>query len=382
MSRRPNAEIYPVERSPLYRMGRLRDLAAIIGMDLKLIRRLAHNRNDHYWRKERLIGEKKRLIVCPFGIMRQIHERVQSLCNRVEQPEYLHSPRRGHTAAGNADIHRSSKVVAKLDIRQFYPSTTDEHVFRFFRNRMNMTDDVAGLITKLCTVDRRLPFGSPLSPILCTLVHRELFDQIALYCRSLSLKMSLWVDDITMSGDTVTESAIWTVKQIIHASGLEYHKVKVRALSQGVIITGHYLHHAGVAAANKHHLGVRDSLADLDRTADPAARLKLVRSLIGKTNYGRSIYDPTSPVRERLDRRRDWLHAERRRLEALPIDVHAAQPLTAADLADTSVPWDTADDDVHSRFLAALAVLTPPLPDQSSPARGLTCSEVERDPEL
>jgi RNA-directed DNA polymerase len=191
--------------------------------------------------------------------MRRIHERVQSLCNRIEQPEYLHSPSRGHTAIGNAGLHNRSTVIAKLDIRQFYPSTTDEHVYRFFRSRMKMQDDVAGLTTKLCTVDGKQAFGSPLSSVLCTLVHRDLFDQFILYCRSIRLVMSLWVDDITISGDTVADSVIWAVKQFIHTKGLKYHKVKVRALRRGAVVTGHFPTQSGMAAANKHHLGVRDS---------------------------------------------------------------------------------------------------------------------------
>jgi hypothetical protein len=68
------------------------------------------------------------------------------------------------------------------------------------------------------------------------------------------------------------------------------------------------------------------------------------------------------------------LHAERRRLEALPTVVHPAQPLTAIDLTDTYVPWDTPSDNFHSQFLAALEVLIPSLPDQDS-------SRAERSPE-
>jgi RNA-directed DNA polymerase len=340
MSRKQKAEIYPIEKSPFYRMGRQRDLVPLLRIDMKTIRRLACDRHDHYWRKERQIGEKTRLIVCPFGNMREVQERIQSLCNRIEQPVYLHSPRTGHTAAGNADVHRLSKIVAKLDIRQFYPSTTDEHVFRFFRNHLKMTDDVAGLITKLCTVDGRLPFGSPLSPILCTLVHRDLFVQIYQYYQSTDIKMSLWVDDITLSGDNITSELLWDVKQFIKAKGLKYHKVKIRHLHRGAIITGFFLHPAGIAAANKHHLGVRDKLAELDGTSDTTARLKLVRSLIGSVNYGRRIYDTSTPVRIRLDQRRDWLHSERRRLEALPSVMQPRDPLAFESATGSSTPSD------------------------------------------
>jgi RNA-directed DNA polymerase len=362
MSRRPPVEVYPIERSPFYRMGRLRDLATLLNSDLRTIQRLARDRREHYWRMERQLGGKQRLIVCPFGIMRQIQERIQSLCNRIEQPKYLQSPRRGHTAIGNAGLHSRAKMVAKLDIRQFYPSTTDEHVFRFFKHRMKMRDEIAGLITKLSTVDGKLPFGSPLSPVLCTLVHRDLFDQVNLYCHTSGLVMSLWVDDITISGDTVVDSVIWMVKQFIHVKGLKYHKVKVRALSRGVVVTGHFLTQSGMAPANKHHVGVRDSLRELDNTTEPTARLSLVRSLIGKTNHARGIYAPESSVRARLDRRRDWLHTERRRLEKRPVITNSDARIIATDPKDTALPWEDPVGDVHSWFLSALAVSVPLLP--------------------
>jgi RNA-directed DNA polymerase len=348
-------ETYDIERSPFYHIGRQRDLALLLHLDLKTIKRLVRNRHSQYWRKDLQIGGKSRSIVCPFGLMREVHERLQALFNRIKQPHYLQSPRRGRSAAGNAEIHSLSNVIAKLDIRQFYPSTTDEHVYRFFHYRMEMPDDVAGLATKLCTVDGRLPFGSPLSPILCTLVHRDLFDQIDLHCRSRLLKMSLWVDDITLSGDAIPDRVIWTIKQIINAKGLRYHKVQVRVRNLGAIVTGHYLHRGGVAAANKHHLGVRDSLAGLDSTADPTARLKLVRSLIGKTNYARGIYVPHTAVRDRLDRRRDWLHAERRHLEREAFTTHPSEPPKIFGQGDTGLPWVGPAGDLHAQYLADLS---------------------------
>jgi RNA-directed DNA polymerase len=354
MPSKSTAELYSIEQSPLYRIGRQKDLVPLFGQDLKTLRRLARDRYHHYWRKDLMIGEKLRSIVCPFGTMRKLHERIQAISNRIKQPAYLHSPRRGHTAAGNADLHRFSKTIAKLDIRQFYPSTTSEHVYRFFRYRMEMCDDVAGLMTHLCTVDGKLPFGSPLSPILCTLVHRDLFDHIAQHCQFNGLIMSLWVDDITLSGETIRPSVMWTIKGIIHAKGLKYHKVQIRERLSGAIVTGHYIHRGGIAAANKHHLGVRDSLAELDSVTGTADRLKLIRSLIGKTNHGRAIYIAGTAVRVRLDSRRDWLHTERRSLERERFIRPAAHPIIPQAADDMSLPWES---QVHADYLAALSVM-------------------------
>ena len=358
MSSKRKSEIHALENSPFYRIGRQVDLVPLTGCNLKTIKVLARDRAKHYWRKEQRIGEKLRSIACPVGTLRTLHEELQSHLNRIKQPAYLYSPRRGHTARRNAGLHETSAQIAKLDIRQFYPSTTSEHVFRFFRHRMDMVDDVAGLLTKLCTIDGRLPFGSPLSPVLCTLVHRDLFDQIALYCQSLSLVMSLWVDDITISGERVSTKVLWTIRQMIHAKGLKSHKAQLRYTHLGAIITGHYLHPTGMSAANKHHLGVRDAMAALDLTPNSPERLRLLHSLIGKTNYARGIYQPGSALRARLDKRRDWLHGERRYIQRQSFISQPAKPISVLN-DDFSLPWSLPDDITRSEYLSALSRSVP-----------------------
>jgi len=175
---RRTSEIYSITQSPFWRMGRQRDLASLVRFDVKLLRLLARGGIDNYSVRDAEINGKLRTIVCPRGKMRRLHNTLKGLFNRIRQPEYLYSPRRMHTPYSNAFTHCDSNHIIKLDIKQFYPSTTSEHVYQFFRHRMRMADDVAGLLTKLCTANDKIPFGSPLSPVLCSLVHRRLFDRI------------------------------------------------------------------------------------------------------------------------------------------------------------------------------------------------------------
>ena len=364
MPTKGKSEVYSLEASPFYRMGRQADLASLSGIDLKTLKRLGRDREKLYWRKEQKIGEKLRRIACPVGPMRKLHDELKNRLSRIRQPDYLYSPRRKHTAAGNASLHETSAMIAKLDIRQFYPSTTDEHVFRFFCHRLKMAHDVAGLLTKLCTVDGRLPFGSPLSPVLCTLVHRDLFDQIHSHTKSLGLRMSLWVDDITISGARVSYSVIWTIRQMIHAKGLRSHKAQLRHTHLGTVITGYYLHPRGQSAANKHHLGVRDTLRKLDNTLDLNERLPLIRSLLGKTNYARRIYPQGSTVRLRLEKRRDWLHAQRRQIQAKGFITQPANPIPR-DTDQVGLPWTTPDVTISSEYLGDLAAMVPAAPQRA-----------------
>jgi RNA-directed DNA polymerase len=111
-------------------------------------------------------------------------------------------------------------------------------VRRWFRDDMGIYPDVAGLLTHLCTIDDQVSFGSPLTPLLCTLIHRPIFDKIADLCDRHGLNYSLWVDDLTISGQFVHGDVVREIRQIIAAAGLRSHKIRFRTGSRPVLITG------------------------------------------------------------------------------------------------------------------------------------------------
>ncbi len=177
-------------------MGRGKDLAQVLGISQKDMTRIIVQRSALYRFDEKLIGEKTRSLAVPLHKMREIHDRIKDLLNRIELPDYLYSPRKGRSPVDNAELHLRHPTLVKLDIKQFYPSTSSEHVFQFFRYRMRMAEDVAGRLTKLCTIPDRVAFGSPLSPILCAHVHNDLFSRAAKIFSAEKNPMSLWVDDL------------------------------------------------------------------------------------------------------------------------------------------------------------------------------------------
>lgn len=103
---------------------------------------------------------------------------------------------------------------------------------------MRMLDDVAGLFCELVTVDDVVSFGSPLTPVLTTLIHREMFDEIAEECRRRGLRFSIWVDDLTISGNFVPGLLLSRLRQIIRSYGMRSHKIEYKTGSRAVIITG------------------------------------------------------------------------------------------------------------------------------------------------
>ena len=193
-------ENYNIEKSPLYRMGTGKDLCNLLRVPRKELVTLIVQRSARYRFEDEEVNGKMRHLAVPLGKMRAVHERIKNILVRIKFGPYLYSPRKGRTAFLNAVQHIASEVVVKIDVKQFYPSTTEEHVFQFFRHRMQMVDDVAGRLTKICTVNGIVPFGSPLSPILCALVHDDAFSYAARLCELDGNLMTVWVDDITLSG--------------------------------------------------------------------------------------------------------------------------------------------------------------------------------------
>ena len=340
MRKKKPHKTYPLERSPLWRLQSQKELAILLGLKKASFKQMVTECEFHYKTWTGMANGKMRKFAVPVHRLRKIHEHLKRLLDRIEKPAYLYSPRTGYSSIQNAVVHSNSEQVFKIDIRQFYPSTTREHVFQFCLYRLKMSDDVAGAFAKLTTFEGRTPFGSPLSPILCFLTHKDIFDSINRICGTQGNKLSLWVDDLTISGPRVIGELIYEVKRLIETKGLGHHKEQCRHTSSGIVVTGTHVSSKVIAPANKHHLKFRDKLRQLDRTSESHDRLALVTSLLGMIDNALAIFSAGAPARERAKKRRQWLHNERRRLRKETEDKHVlASKEMLATTIDKEVPW-------------------------------------------
>jgi len=340
MTSRKPVERYPLIRSPLYRVGRAKDLAAALNLTPKRMTSLIVRRSALYLFRDEVIGGKARSLAVPIAEMRIVHDRIKNLLGRVILPDYLFSPRRGKTAVDNALVHQGAAVVTKLDIKQFYPSTTSEHVFQFFRHRLGMVDDVAGRLTKICTINDKVPFGSPLSPILCALVHDDLFSQISTRCQLNGDTLSLWVDDLTVSGESISKSLVHDIERLIAAKGLKSHKAHRSTGARGIVITGTFIGPNGPAPANKSHLKLRDKLSELKVATDLQAKAKITESLLGMVNHQMTVYPQGSEHHTRLTKRRQWLWSKFKSIRAALTDSTPKLIDEANKTDEPTVPWE------------------------------------------
>ena len=106
----------------------------------------------------------------------------------------------------NAKRHLNKYYVQNLDIKDFFPSITQDMILGcLICAPYQINYQVAFMIARLCCIRREdnskvLPQGSPTSPILANMVFSELDARIMNLARQFDLDYTRYADDMTFSG--------------------------------------------------------------------------------------------------------------------------------------------------------------------------------------
>lgn len=326
-------ERYEIERSPLSQKPTQRDIGDLVGETRDDLRRLVNYKELFIVRRQIVTGKKKkktRDLAYPVGRLRGVHERLKFHLNKVKQPSYLFNPRRYKNQRDNALVHLDQDQYLTIDLKKFYPSTNADMVRRWFRDELGMYDDVAGLLTHLYTIDGKVAFGSPLTPVLCTLVHRRMFDQIADICIGRGLRYSVWVDDLTISGRFVPREVLAQIRAVVRMAGMKSHSIQYRSGNRPVFVTGIGVVGAKLVAPNSLDLKIKECWADYHSAVTDDERdvltlrllsyLGTVRQISGaKSERGRKAADEMNSLRQQRDKRyRIAEELDRKKREAQP----------------------------------------------------------------
>ena len=303
---------------------------------------LLRDRENYISRRSQEINGKQRQLAVPTRKLRSIHERIKYHLNKIKQPPYLYSPRKGRGQRDNASSHAANAHILKVDIRQFYPSTTQEDIFRWAYHTAGLTDDVAGLFSKLVAIDGKMPFGSPVSPILTSLVHRPMFDRVYRLCEDEGLTMSLWVDDLTISGPSVSGAFLDQVRCVIREGGFQTHKIAFLDAARPIIITGVPIAQKRVLAPRALHRRIENEFKILRAAASDNERSGSIERLLSALGtYRYHLGADTAEGRKAANQ----MHALKQRRQKLCITVTTmpstpivfdTQPLLSA----KALPWD------------------------------------------
>ncbi len=231
---------------------------------------------------------KARLIQEPRGALRLIHNSVKKALSRIEPPEFLFCPVKRRSYVSNAKQHLNAKVVRTLDIHAYFPSTPRHRVYWFFHTVMICNTDVASVLAQLLTVEGHLATGSTVSPILSFFAFYDMWLNIAQIAREAGCTLTVYMDDITLSGDAVPDRVLWAVRSQIHSRGLHYHKEK--HFTQGVAeVTGTLVKDGRMLVPNRQRKKAYDTRIMLAATTDAAEMVQLMSRLRGLSEQRRQV---------------------------------------------------------------------------------------------
>ena len=297
--------------SPFFRLKNKAGLARFLNHKYSSIKELlaAPERDRYRFLRVGKRKMKRRWAQEPIGENQQMHRRVFQILSQLIRPDYVFSGTKGRSYVKNAREHQGARAILKTDIKKFYQSVLWGDVFRFFRQRLECSAVVAATLSSLCTVSaegdpardkRHLPTGSPVSEVLAYWTFSHMYDLIADECNRSGLRLTIYVDDIAISGNEIPHDFVQRLRKIIGSHGLRAHKTRVwvgrPASITGVIVTLH-----DCRLPNRRHFEIvknRRMLARM-RSNDPN-RSSLLRTIIGQCFEASQLVPPLKAVGKAL----------------------------------------------------------------------------------
>jgi hypothetical protein len=149
-----------------------------------------------------------------------------------------------HSIATNALCHTGQAVVLRMDLKDFFPSTTEQRVRDWFHG-IGWNRAASGLLTRLVTHRGGLPQGAPTSPRLSNLVNHRLDARLEGLARKYAASYTRYADDMTFSFRKDDRAAIHAViratKAIVAEDGYALHqdrKLQIRRRHEQQRVTG------------------------------------------------------------------------------------------------------------------------------------------------
>jgi RNA-directed DNA polymerase len=268
----PNSEERAAENE-LPNLDSPKQLAEALGLSIPQLRGLCYHRDAakklHYVRFT--IPKKdgtERPIWAPLPTLKAAQRWVhRNIVERLPTHGAAHGFLVGRSTLSNANIHRDSRVVVKMDVEQFFPTVTWRRVKGVFR-RAGYREQISTLLALLCTESPReivehkgvkyfislgprcLPQGAPTSPGLTNALCLRLDRRIAGLAAKLGWRYTRYADDLTFSrakdaDDASPAALIRLVTKIVNGEGFRVkgsktrlHRTGARQTVTGLVVNG------------------------------------------------------------------------------------------------------------------------------------------------
>lgn len=172
---------------------------------------------------------------------------VDRLLAHVSFPVYLHGgikdPSVPRSIYSNAQTHGHARHLVLLDIKDFFPSISSEHVCQLFKGLLGFGDDVSRLLAQLTTLQGAVPQGASTSSYLANLLFWDVEPAVVARLESQGLRYSRFADDITISSahelnSSLLREVVALVTNMLAAKGCRQKRSKLHVRKRGQTVRG------------------------------------------------------------------------------------------------------------------------------------------------
>lgn len=214
-------------------------LEVILNTPRIVMRDLAENTNLHYspFDMHKKDKPKWRHIDNPHRELKRVQKRINKYLlsdKSLQLPAEMTGGITGRSIIHNASYHIGKECVAIIDINDCFPSISHLKIYKVWANTFGCGTRIASLLTKLTTFEGRLPQGAPSSSLLCNFVLLPVFLKIKNFAVMNHLDVSIFVDDIIISGSkkNVTHS-IQPIIRLLQSDGFSISRKKMSITTSG-----------------------------------------------------------------------------------------------------------------------------------------------------
>lgn len=303
--KKAHRELVPLERCHLYRIKSTHALANRLGWPLPKLQGLADSARYRVYP----LKPSGRIIQEPPAVLQSLHRQIHSYLCRIKTPDYLHSAIKGRSYITNARAHIGGPCMIKIDVKKFFPSVPQHKVMHFFRDCLECAPDVSGLLANLICFNAKLATGSSASPIVSYYAYKAMFDQIEELASANGLRMTCYVDDITLTGPAASRRLLHEVRKVILRHGLRAHKACFCPPGQPRLVTGAMVGQMSLSLPYARWKAIKAEMKIVRNEAQPELKSPILNRLVSRL-YEAAQIDP------RCRRMAEYHHVELRKVKA------------------------------------------------------------------
>jgi len=240
------------------------------------------------WTKRTKKG-KERPMVKIHGRLREILNELKNLLQRIKVPAYIHGGIKGKSTITNAKPHMGKPMLIRYDLEKHFPTTSHRKVYAMFRNQQECSPDVSRILTRLTTLNKGLPQGSPTSTLISNLATLSLSNRLYGFAKARAAECTQYVDDYTFSGQSRLAKCKDRIIQVIAQEGFKCNPSKTMTIPahNEQVTTGIRVNGGLPDIPSASLKGIRSELDKLQQQVERGRKLspKILERFEGKIRY-------------------------------------------------------------------------------------------------